>query len=430
MAMMALFPPFLAARSSDDPDPDEIAVRVPAVLEMLSQLRETAVPPPVGVRIGDRAFFERQYLRWAETSESLDSRRARSKAYVFLGLLGTEQDVDQVNIRAFLRDVKGLYDPESRSICFISGLSRDEIEETLLHESVHVLQDHQWGMESFLGRARGRSLDRQYALKALLEGEATALTLEALLASEGRSLARMPDLSRLERTHRIIEEGRRRVSGNPVLPDLSRSFHYVRGAAFVQEVLRIKGWKGMDKVWEDPPESTEQILHPERYLRQRDRPTVIRIRGLEMNVLRGWVRIWEDTLGEFGLGLVLGRSLPETEAQAACRGWDGDRFLLFERGNRRMMVGYAIFDDEASAEAFWDAYRRRWRDQNPRAVFLRSDEMVDWSVLEETGEEFCLERRGCRVLIIERAPRGKVPSLGEAMWDRRREEAQDLGPWL
>src|SRR6185295_12605226 len=60
------------------------------------------------------------------------------------------------------------------------------------------------------------------------------------------------------------------------LPDYLRHrllFPYREGSQFALWALKAKGWQGVNALYANPPLSTAQILHPEKYFAQPDAPS-------------------------------------------------------------------------------------------------------------------------------------------------------------
>src|SRR5207248_98668 len=120
------------------------------------------------------------------------------------------------------------------------------------------------------------------------------------------------------RTIGVVEQQLHGIPGElakkyPDLPELLRASvacQYDDGTTFVGQALAAGGWAAVDRVHLDPPESTEQVLHPQRYYDDRDRPIVVTLRGTDRLEATGFTRILEDTIGELGIRVLATRALP------------------------------------------------------------------------------------------------------------------------
>src|SRR5205085_6086849 len=82
------------------------------------------------------------------------------------------------------------------------------------------------------------------------------------------------------------------LGGGP-LTESATYFPYEEGVAFAALLYQNGGWDAVDAAFKNPPRSTEQVLHPDRYIGG-DAPKPIALPALQLN---GWHRITEDTLG-------------------------------------------------------------------------------------------------------------------------------------
>lgn len=121
-------------------------------------------------------------------------------------------------------------------------------------------------------------------------------------------------------------------------------FPHTTGFAWVGDRYTAGGYAAIDALWAQPPLSSEQILHPDRYPGQE--PETVTIPSLGDTLGAAWTPLAEGTLGEFRLRRYLAQGLAPAEVEAATAGWGGDRFAAYHRG-----------DDEALALAWrlvWD----------------------------------------------------------------------------
>ena len=101
-----------------------------------------------------------------------------------------------------------------------------------------------------------------------------------------------------------------------------------------------------------PPRSTEQVLHPERYLEARDDPARVVVPDLSAGLGEEWELALQDTFGEFVMGLYLNQVLPEERAWQAADGWDGDTFVVWEEDGSQVRVWRTIWESIGDAAEF------------------------------------------------------------------------------
>ena len=122
------------------------------------------------------------------------------------------------------------------------------------------------------------------------------------------------------------------------------------------------------------PLSSEHILHPARYV-QGDDPQPVDVSWVTKALSDSWTTQDADTLGEFGLSVMLDSFLSSTFAQQAAQGWGGDRYVyLKDPDGRQTVVLSTTWDTEADSQEFFDAY----------VLFAARKAQGDWSILEST----------------------------------------------
>jgi len=268
---------------------------------------------------------------------------AKLLPYAALGLV---PDVP-ISIRA--HQVAGIYVPEQEQLYVATGRQESGVDDQALlaHAYAHALQDQHFDLGAM--DARATTTDAVLAVQALVEGDATFLT--ALYRYDDPTMADWEHLSEL------VSQAEQPAYGEEL--DRSeawarlRRFPYWEGRQFAETLFRTGGWEVIDHAYIDPPRSTEQVLHPERYLEERDDPTVVAVPSLGAVLGEGWTMLLQDTLGEFVVGLYLNEVLPEERAWQAADGWDGDVFVVWEHEDgRTMLVWRTIWDSPAEAAEF------------------------------------------------------------------------------
>jgi hypothetical protein len=317
-------------------------------LEVLRPVEHTLQPAAEA-----RAFIERQL------DEMLGEVRAMERAYREFGLLPDTLDLRALLLDLYTEQVVGYYDPKESRLYVVEGIPARTAAPVVAHELVHALQDQHFDLDALVDPERGN--DRQMAAQAAAEGQAT-LVMIALQAAEtaGRPIepGALPDLGPLLRPALEAE-----YADFPVFaraPRLIREtllFPYLHGANFVQTLYRYR------PMGSDPPvpfgdllpTSTQQVLHPvERFILERAEPLEIRLDGAGA----GWSIAYENTLGQFELGILLGETLGDAAADLAAS-WAGDRYALLDGPDgETALVWYTAWEDAAAADRFATRYRQ------------------------------------------------------------------------
>jgi hypothetical protein len=149
--------------------------------------------------------------------------------------------------------------------------------------------------------------------------------------------------------------------------------------------------EALDAAFRNPPTCTKDILHPEKFLRQRTVPERIEIPALES---KDWRLIGNNTLGEFGTRFVLQQALGAFEATTIAQGWNGDRYHVYERGTNGPtgLVWITVWDDAQHATEFEDAYKKV---AGKRSVPAKSNRTGKRVTIRQSSEEsfFALAER-------------------------------------
>lgn len=272
--------------------------------------------------------------------------------YAALGLMPRLSPLPLPDVAAQARHISSLYLSTGRQIIWVTGrgLATPEDELGLVHALAHALQDQAFGVES-LTPCRPTT-DAALALKALLEGD--IVWTEAVYAGV------LSDEEEWDRLARMASDAEEPTYGSLVdspLFERLRLFPYRQGAALVAALYTHGGWETVDRAYGRPPCSTEQVLHPERYLSQEPVQRVA-VPDLGPVLGEGWKRVREDTLGELPLGLHLAACLENDGlAWQGADGWAGDTFVLWEgQQGQEVMVWRIAWDSRDEAAAFVRTY--------------------------------------------------------------------------
>src|ERR1700688_727390 len=321
----------------------------------------------------------------AEFREDLPPRRLAEvelglKAF---GLIPESMDLGTYVPELLTSQIAGFYDPHRKSLAVVDrpgGLLGSEagaqlgaemahqMEDGLLvHELTHAIQDQHFDLDR-LSDSDPLS-DGGVARLALVEGDATLVMMDDLIRApledvpEARSLvAELSAAGGGDEDAPVAGKGlpgQKEMATAPAWVREQLLFSYSRGAAFCLEVRRRGGQKLLDYAFAvDPPRSSEQILHPEKWFGRRDDPVVIAWPDLGRE-LPGYAKAAEGQLGEEGIAVLLRPAMPDgAQAAAAAAGWGGDRFAVYQQVGRRLLAWIADWDTEEAGARFQAAASR------------------------------------------------------------------------
>jgi hypothetical protein len=274
----------------------------------------------------------------------------------------------------------------------------------MAHELTHALQDQYFDLKKFLTPVEGND-DRTLARNALIEGEGFIIMLDYALRPMGRNAIDVPDLVELNRAQMPLMETQFPIFGKA--PDYLKEtliFPYAYGGAFLKEILTQGGWEAVAQIYTNLPESTEQILHPEKYLNAPDPPTEVDTNFLRENLSEEWEPIVENVLGEFSTYLLLREFISDEQALKASEGWDGDKVELWETsGGKTAILLSTIWDESSDASEFFEAYSELIAQKYPEAERSDKESLTDVStrIWQQPGGEVTVTLQGNKVFVSE-----------------------------
>lgn len=410
-------PEFLANRV----DQAEILQEADAIFAEVSRLSGLPIKYPVQKKFGNKAFFHDYYLQALQEQYPSEKKIAFEKAFTFFGFLSPGTDLIQTYLDSFMKVVEGLYDPKTQTLYIADWIKSGDLEGTLAHELTHALQDQSFDLQSYLTTGESLPMDTQFARASVMEGQAVAIALNYSLEDRHTDFTKVVNIANWVELNNLLIESGKKAFGIEARLNQVINFPYIYGAAFLQSYIKSYGWPGMAYLFQHPPTSTHQILHPSDFFPHRRNPVGVRIEDMSSNVLVGFEKIWENTLGEYGLKTLLQEYMPEKEALYSVRGWRGDSVQIYENkdSHKLLMVGYIIFDGEESADDFFKSYRSLLDKKYEIDVFRRSDETIYWVSLKGGNNEAYVERYGRRVVIVEDGDSKLTPRVRGALWDVR-----------
>lgn len=334
---------------------------------------------------------------------------AEARVLVRMGLLPIGVDYRKLLLDVLMEQVQGFYDPKTKRLYIADWIPLEEQRPTLTHELEHVLQDQTFGLLP-LTRPLKEDGDRQLAHSALVEGDASAVTLELAAQTMRVPAEQLPDLI-ATLGDRLRQGGRTPLLDHaPLFVRETLIFPYLEGLKFVATLRRGKPWKRIDDVFRSPPESTEQILHPDRYL-SGDAP--IAISAAPLTTLAPRKQLRSDVLGELALRTLFRSRLPEPEADSAAAGWGGDRLVAYASGDAApvvldLSVWDTVLDAQDAAKAFASLFGK-----------ITGSRGTDGKFSDPNGETWRVERREDRVLVEIGGPKDDAAVVAEA-WAKLR----------
>jgi hypothetical protein len=337
-------------------DANEALETADQILADMSKLLSLPVLHPLKKSVRSRTQIREYLVRTMQDDKDNEKRYADRKALEKLSLIPKGYPLEEKMLALLTEQIAGLYDPKGREFFIADWTASADQNMIMAHELTHALQDQHFQIEQWEKSAKPND-DATLARDAVLEGSAVVSMLDYVLRDTGKTTRDVPafDPSLLVGD---VDDSPEFAKAPPALRD-EMLFPYTAGAGFMLHLLRnwSGAWSDLHKIFENPPKSTQQILHPELYLRGVE-PVKVALPAISKLLPRGWKQLDESTLGEFGLREVLKQFLDAGRATDLAAGWAGDHYGIFEQqpGGRTLLVMRFAFQSDAAAARYFGAY--------------------------------------------------------------------------
>ena len=306
--------------SANRPITDANAVLSEDIGALVSGLRQLPVLDEASVQVVTGTV-----LRQAQTDQALVL--AESPSWAQAGLVGQVFDFAAADyayidlLQAVYGSTTGaLYQPATDTLLVLEQDNAPNAVTQLAYvrQWTYLLQDQSFGLDVLTTGAL--TLDAALALAALREGEATVVQENFLTARYlPIETAVIPETYAIDAT--ALQDAPMSIA-NRLL------FAYDFGYEFASFRYDAGSYPALIAAWSNPPHSTEQILHPEKYAAD-EGPSLVTLPDLQPVLGAGWELTEENVLGEFLLGQYLAQQLSESQVATAVSGWGGDRFAIY-----------------------------------------------------------------------------------------------------
>ena len=390
-----------AQRPAASPDTTATAARTAAftaatdeVLKETSQIRQLAVLRPVQSSAQSRAQIEQMILHNLEVNSTTAETHAAEVTLKKLGLAPPAFQLRPLIVRLLTEQVAGYYDPKAQQFHLADWIDVDGQKPIMAHELTHALQDQHFNLRRFEDWPKGDS-DAELAARALIEGDATLAMTQYVMKDRLRALGFLKSQLGNNSGSAEFEKAPRALRETLLFP-------YQEGMMWARVVHQYGGWTGVSDAFKTLPQSTEQIMHPEKYF-VHEAPVKVTLPDITRSLGRGWKRIESDVNGEWSTYLILDEFLKApSDSKRAAAGWGGDRYAVYENARGQVVyVSTSAWDAEKDAREFFDAYVKRTHLRYPGAQGVNGP--TDFSARTSEGA-VVIELRGKRVLVIEGLP--------------------------
>ncbi len=315
----------------------------------------------------------------AKEFEPDDLARAQEVLRI-LGVLEGDLDLGTFYTDLLAEVVVGYYDSEAREM--VVAVEPDGLTEydklSIVHELTHALTDQHFDFGPYsLDLMDDEKYDADAAFSGLIEGD--GLYVEGLYIQSLSQEALLEILASFE----AIESP---VFGlAPYFLQESLVAHYTEGLGFVTGQYGTGGWSAVDLAYRIPPATTEQLLHPEAYLRG-EPARVVEFAG---TVPESYTVGEESTWGELGLRSLLGAVLLPVPLRESVEGWGGDVYRVWWDGMQAIFQMHYVGDTSADSDEFaagFAAYLEATVPADARWWILRDGDEVVVVVSSDPGD--------------------------------------------
>lgn len=350
-------------------DPEKISRWAEEGKARAEKMRGLLFLDDVPVQLMSRAKIETEILEMVDRDMPAEYRRQIDLGYKAFGLVPMDSDVLNDMIRLVVSQAGGFYDPAEKHVIlpddleeFMGQMVGDMVAQAdgfmdpimrniMTHEFTHALQDQHHDLNAIMDVAMDDD-DVRLAITALVEGDATLIGTGALMSDDG-------DMTNLLKQDPAAMGSMMGAGGGmmgaeanamPAILKETLIFPYMYGYILVTTMVQEGGFAAVDRAFGDPPLSSEQLLHIEKYLgEERDDPIEITLPDVNLAEL-GWEPVGQNVMGEFQTRVLLGGS---PDAIEAAKGWDGDRYQVWQHEDGRLGLAWiSVWDSDAEAMQF------------------------------------------------------------------------------
>ena len=392
---------------SDGLTDEEIDAYVSRAMARVEYIRQEEFESEVPVEIISRDEFQQRQSDNTTSNASFDAWN--DQVWEALFIVGEDTEANDALQSASGETTAGFYAPADDRIRIITDSPDSPTIDnaTLVHELVHALQDQNGALGERIGNTETQDAD--LAVDGVVEGEANYIE------------RRYTERCGVEWECVNTPSDDSSPGEPPNLGILLTLLHpYSDGPVYIDWLRDQGGWSAVDAAFEEPPESSEQVIH-----RTDEEPTPIEY---EDRAREGWETFpnqgqnGSDTVGEASMYVMFWyqartaradtvpvQSLLQTSGPldmynydaAPSAGWGNDRVFPYRDGEgedaRHGYVWVTEWDSEADADEFVEAYGAILESQGVSNVDGEGTYVISDGEFEDA---FRIDRDGTRVTIV------------------------------
>lgn len=319
------------------------------ISQEMAHIRQLELIEPLDISTQNRDELRQWLVDSIERDYPEETQQRDERVLTFFGFIEPGTDLGQLQIDLLGEQIAGYYDPETNEMVVVSDATggdklsaSDEV--TFAHETVHALQDQHFNLLDVQDDSTIEADDHYLAVVALIEGDATVGQVQYMIANPKLILGLQGELADMDTS--VLDNAPPFISGTLLFP-------YDHGATFVTALYDEGGWDLVDQAYANLPQSTEQILHPEKYLAG-EAPVEVTVNDPLPVLGDDWDILEVNTFGEYITQLFLdsGEVRP-SDARSAAEGWGGDEYVVVGNDEHVALVWSTEWDSEEDAQEFF-----------------------------------------------------------------------------
>ena len=385
------------------------------VLTQMSMILGLPVKEPLKKSLRSKQEI-RDYLIREEKEDRDDAERyADDRTLEAFGVIPKGFPLDSFMLDVLTDQVAGVYDPKKKEFYIADWIPADDQRSVMAHELTHALEDQAFHIEPWMKAARP-NIDAESARQAVSEGSALAAMVDYSLLAEKMGVRDLPDVALLIRpgAEEEMDKDPNLAKAPPYIRD-ELLFPYLAGTTFSQQFLKAhSGWSDLKILFENPPVSTQQIMHPDVYLAG-VKPEKVALPEWKGVAPPEWKFLEENVMGEFYFGEVLKQFLDHNAGDMLASAWKGDRYAVFEDSKTKQtrLVFLLSLDSEEDAARFCGQYGEllEMKYKTRRELFRRPN---FFQFQTNDGGVF-LRCVGAKCLVVEGASRDVFEKINNAV---------------
>lgn len=331
-----------------------------------------------------------------------EAQQDEMEAWLLRLISRRDVNLKETAVEVHTEGILGFYSPDIKEL-FVLGDAKNispQAKETLAHEFTHALQDQHFNLTDMIQKYSQDS-DHRLAVRALIEGDATVTGLTYSYRFQSNV-----DWSRQKQDtpkNNAEKQSNKEADGQGAYIGKTIYFPYIQGSKFILDLTKVAGFSAVNGTYQDPPVSSEQILHPDKYIQTpHDLPLSVELPPLTSTLGVGWTLKDEDTAGEWELRMILEETKTSNPEEGAA-GWGGGKYSYYNHGpDGGLMFLHTRWDTAKDADEF-EAAMREGLDK------LTKKEGTVWT---EGGRYFSLKRVDSHIFYIASTDRNAL----EAVW--------------